>query len=95
MGPKTFNRIIDHIFPKRKEYWGLYGDMFDYPDYAGLPKKISNTLSPEAVDAMQEVLGEHFTKRRDFARAYRATLIDLGERGAKNIVATAAQRHKD
>lgn len=54
--------------------------LFDYPDYAGLPKKIVNQLSPEAVDAMQYVLQESFVRKRDFSRAYKKTLIDLGEK---------------
>jgi hypothetical protein len=85
MGPKTFNHIIDHMFPKRKQYWGLYGDVFDYPDYAGLPSKISYKLSSEAVDAMQFVIDHPYKNKREFARAYKRRLIELGERNAHTI----------
>jgi len=82
MGKKTFLRIVDHIFPIRKKFLEDFDEVFDYPDYGGLPKKISNSLSPEAVDAMQYILdGCKFSSKRDFARAYRNRLLEIGERG--------------
>ncbi len=72
MGPKTFKIIIDRLFPIRKEFWGLYGRNFDYPDYGGLPK---------AVDAIQFILNIKFLRKRDFARAYKQKLKSLGEPG--------------
>lgn len=81
MGPKTFNRIVDHVFPTRKKYFGMWGDQWDFPDYGGLPASIYNTLSSEAVDAMQDILQDAFKRKRDFARAYRDRLRDLGEPG--------------
>jgi len=90
MGPKTFQNIVDYMFPIREKYrhkpgtfymrYGVFGLPFDYPDYAGLHKKVVNQLSPEAVDAMQYVLQESFVRKRDFSRAYKKTLIDLGEK---------------
>lgn len=82
MGPKTFNKIVNHVFPTRKLYNKEGKDwQWDYPDYGGLPKSISHTLSSEAVDAMQDVIQDSFKRKRDFARAYRDRLRDLGERG--------------
>jgi hypothetical protein len=81
MGPKTFKRIIDHVFQTRKEYVGMWGARWDYPDYGGLPKSISYRLSPEAVDAMQNVIQIVYSRKRDFARAYRKELRELGEPG--------------
>jgi hypothetical protein len=81
MGPKTFQRIVDHMFSRRQQYYGMYGDCWDYPNYGGLPKSISSTLSCEAVDAMQDILQDKFARKRDFARAYKQRLFELGEPG--------------
>lgn len=81
MGPKTFQKIIDHVYPVRKKYWGFWGDQWDFPDYGGLPKSISMRLSPEAVDAMQDILHYTYSRKRDFARAYKNRLKELGEPG--------------
>ena len=91
MGPKTFQKIVDHMFPIREEFLDipvLGGEFchrvardFDYPLYGDLPKRISNKLSPEAVDAMQDILQIKFVRKRDFARAYRDRLQELGEHG--------------
>lgn len=82
MGPKSFQRIVDHVFPTRKLYNKEGEDLqWDYPDYGGLPKNISDTLSSEAVDAMQDIIQDSFKRKRDFARAYRDRLRDLGEPG--------------
>jgi hypothetical protein len=77
--PPTFFR--EHKLEGRPVYTNLLlGLPFDYPDYAGLPKKIVNQLSSEAVDAMQFVLQKCFVRKRDFARAYKQKLIDFGEK---------------
>jgi len=82
MGPKTFKRIVDHVFPTRKMYHPEGEDFqWDYPDYGGLSASIYNTLSPEAVDAMQDILHDFYKRKRDFARAYRNRLKELGEPG--------------
>jgi hypothetical protein len=85
VGPKTFKAIVDHLFPIRKEFFaqrpsGGSRD-FDYPDYGGLPKRISNRLSSEAVDALQSILDMKFLNKRDFAKTYKQSLKDLGEPG--------------
>lgn len=78
------------MFPIRKQYFNPGGShlykiniiyVFDFPYYAGLPKKISNTLSSEAVDAMQEILQNRYSRKYLFAKAYKETLRGLGERG--------------
>lgn len=85
MGPKTFKKIIDHLFPIRNNFnykiskentW-----CFDYPCYGMLPKSISNTLSSEAVDAMQHIIEDKFETKIQFAIAYRNRLRELGEPG--------------
>lgn len=82
MGPKTFQRIVDHVFPTRKKYSNDGDDeQWDYPDYGGLPKSISMTLSSEAVDAMQDIIQSSYNRKRDFARAYKNRLEELGEPG--------------
>jgi hypothetical protein len=88
MGPKTFNVVVDCLYPIRRSFYTETGKLFDFPDYGGLPKKVSNKLSPEAVDAMQQVLagigGEvscDFRSKREFIRAFRERLHQLGEPG--------------
>ena len=89
MTEKMFKIIIDHLFPIREKFhdrddydngcW-IDGDVFDYPDYGGLPKNISNRLSSEAVDAMQSIICNGFERKRDFAKAYKDRLEELGEK---------------
>jgi len=61
-----FNKLIDVYFEvalwlyenknslkeklKAEEYW-----VFDYPDYGGMPKKLSNQLSSALVDRIQDM----------------------------------------
>lgn len=85
MTTKVFNEIIDRLFPIRGTLvedtnYGLPYVLFDYPDYGGLPKRISYSLSPEAVDAMQDILYKKYTRKRDFAAAYKERLFELGEK---------------
>lgn len=44
--------MIDYIWDNRKSIIKKY-DCFDYPDYCGLPKRISKNLSSDFVDYMQ------------------------------------------
>lgn len=82
MGPKTFNEIVDRVYPTRKLYNKEGKDLqWDFPDYGGLPKRIINQLSSEAVDAMQSVISQKFVSKKDFAREYRFALRGLGEPG--------------
>jgi hypothetical protein len=90
MGPKTFQRIVDHVFPTRKAYFDLGISPYNwlewgYPDYGGLPYSIYKTLSSEAVDAMQDILQDTYKRKRDFAKAYRDRLRELGEPGNYDI----------
>jgi len=48
---KTFIKAVK-IINARKKKNDLYEE-FDYPDYAGLPKKISNLLNSDEVDLIQ------------------------------------------
>ncbi len=73
---KLFTEISNRIYPFRKEICG-YG--FDWPNYGGLPKKIINRLSPEAVDAIQDVIQSHFVRQRDFERSLKKRMEQLGE----------------
>jgi len=88
MGPRTFKKIIDHIFSIRETFRDkgsnsdLWGKDFDFPNYGELPKNISGTFSSEAVDAMQDVLQTKFVRKRDFARAYKNKLKELDEPGS-------------
>jgi hypothetical protein len=82
MGPKTFIEIVNHVYPTRNKYAFAGGDeQWDFPDYGGLPKRISNTLSSEAVDAMQDIIQSSYSRKRDFVKAYKERLFELGEPG--------------
>jgi hypothetical protein len=85
MTKATFQTLIDFIFPIREKYCNTAGneqqENWDFPNYGGLPKTISNTLSSEAVDAMQEIIQENWTNKLDFSKAYKKALQNLGERG--------------
>lgn len=87
MTKKQFDEIINRIFPIRNilvvssdDPYGPFV-IFDYPNYGGLPKRLSNTLSPEAVDAMQVILHTKYIRKRDFAKAYKDQLFYYGEPG--------------
>lgn len=73
MTKKMFDEIINRIYPIRSEI-----DEFDC-GYGKLPKKISNKLSSEAVDAMQHILCNLYCTKRQFAKAYKDKLFELGE----------------
>ncbi len=97
MGPKTFQRVVDYLFPIRDKFRdgaecnkledketgkpAGWGEQFDYPDYEGLSKTVSNVLSSEAVDALQDILQGKYMRKRDFARAFKNRMFDLGEKG--------------
>ena len=70
---KMCETIVNLIFPIRKEL------DFDFPNYGGLPPKICCKLSPEAVDAMQDILQVKFNRKRTFLTAYKHRLWELGE----------------
>jgi len=44
---------------------------FDYPSYGGLPKPISNKLSSDFVDAMQDEVGELNMDKSYFTKVFR------------------------
>lgn len=96
MTETKFKLIVDFIWKNRKKYQKLMDEdldgSFDYPDYGGLPKKISYTLSPEAVDALQDIWSEvtgrniynkpylgAFKTKREFVKSYKKRLFELGE----------------
>lgn len=60
MKKQTFNEVTKFLFDHRYFYKNFddYCLQFDYPDYLGLPKKLSNLLSPETVDAIQNIINE-------------------------------------
>ena len=90
MTEKVLNEIVDRLFPiretliEREENGWDNNILFDYPDYGGLPKRISYKLSPEAVDAMQQILYNKYSRKRDFKKAYEEELFYLGEKIKKS-----------
>jgi hypothetical protein len=60
---------------KAKKY-----DEFEYPNYAGLPKAVSNKLSPDFVDAIQNCWDFIFTKdKNNWLKMAKTELKNLGE----------------
>lgn len=74
--PETFKIIVDHAWDWHKRYVKANGEMgtFDYPEYGDLPKKISNRLSPEVVDAIQYAEGCNPATKQAFVRLFREQL---------------------
>jgi len=54
------DEVIDFLWKNRKKILDekLYPDGFEFPDYGGLPKKTSNKLSGDFVDAIQAAFYE-------------------------------------
>jgi len=75
---KVFEECIDRLFPVRKT---KSIENFDYPDYGNLPKKLSNTFSPEAVDAIQNTKKELSVakSRKEFSTIWYEEMKRLGE----------------
>ena len=58
-GVQIFEDMIEFLWSNRENLKADKIDghyYFDYPNYGGLPKRISNKLSSEVVDRMQELL---------------------------------------
>ena len=59
---KHFDEIINFLWANRKrllaeiEKSEFHDSIFDEPDYCGLPKKLSNKLSTDFVDAIQQAI---------------------------------------
>lgn len=54
-------------------------EQFDFPSYGGLPSKVFSVLSPEAVDAVQNLLPVEGISKNKFVSTYLSELIRLGE----------------
>ncbi|MDP3981774.1 MAG: hypothetical protein Q8Q33_10210 [Chlamydiota bacterium] len=95
MTKNQFKTIINSLWKNRQklinETANAEIDIFDFPDYGGLPNRIVNALSPEAVDAMQYIWNNFleldiylnpmkgFKTKNEFSRAYMKKLDELGE----------------
>lgn len=73
---KTFNKVVNHIWPIIKYH-------FDFPLYASLPEEIIDELSLKAVNAMQNIKSRYdssFKTKEQFKKIYKEELIRLGEK---------------
>ena len=50
---KWFEYSVDYLWNNRKEITKQF-EYFDYPDYAGIKKSISNRLYGDSVDVIQK-----------------------------------------
>jgi len=77
MHQKTFISIVSHLFPRRQ----IEIPHFDSPTYGGLPVRVYKTISPEAVDAIQNMADELVRSRskNQFAKIWHAEMSRLGE----------------
>jgi hypothetical protein len=87
---KHFNQTRDFLWDNRKKF--LYGSsercQFDFPDYAGMPRKLSNKLSVDDVDAIQQAiasLGKNWNKS-SFSEELMRSLLSFGCLDAKELV---------
>ena len=83
MKKSIFNAVVNHLWDHRY-YYNVYSE-FDFPFYAGIPKKYSRYLSTEAVDAIQSlwtniIEKDLYTSKRTFAEDLRFELEYLGEK---------------
>lgn len=73
MTQQEFDIVVSYIFPIRNII------DFNFPDYSGLPSRVSDRLSSEAVDALQIVLSGKYSRKSTFSSAYNKRLAELGE----------------
>ena len=70
------DELVDYLFNARRKLIYVDGGVdFDYPDYGGLPKKISNRLSSDVVDRIQSNLEEIAQSRTK--KSFEAELVPL------------------
>lgn len=79
-GIYLFEELVWHLWEHRKDI--IASDFeFNYPDYAGLPKRISNRLSGDVVDTIQETLKTYgmsiMRRKRSLGRALRIALFPM------------------
>lgn len=76
---KNLAKLCAVSYKNHPELWveetqfGSLESMFDFPEYGGLPKKISNKLSSDCVDVIQDyvfdvISGEKFSASRLYKR---------------------------
>lgn len=79
---KTFTKAVDYLWNNRKELKKKFYNkdepkpweyqVFDYPDYYGMPKRISNKLDGDFVDALQRntylLLKGEFKTKKEFIK---------------------------
>lgn len=83
MKKSIFNAVVNHLWDHR--YYYNNASEFDYPWYAGIPKKYSRYLSHESVDAIQSlwekiIEKDFYTSKRTFVEDLRFELEYLGEK---------------
>ena len=80
--PEVLGMIYDKLSKKKS-------CQFDFPDYAGLPKKIANGLSSEFVDGVQSVCDKIVSMSKDkWVKLAQSKLKELGESKWSNDVKT-------
>lgn len=76
-----FNYLVDELWKKRKK---LNNTNFDFPDYCNIPTSLSNSLSPEAVDAIQSVFSPSnksaIKSKKIFSKELYLSIVGLGEK---------------
>lgn len=61
---KNLQQAVDWLWNNRKQLKKQMDEIgidFDFPDYAGMPKRIHNKLTPRQVDLIQDFAGELLT----------------------------------
>jgi len=81
-GLKLFKQLIDHLW-KNRELLFNKNFLFDYPDYAGLPKQVSQKLTSTVVDVIQEIFyyqnQTKFIKKSQLEQALKRALFLLAD----------------
>lgn len=82
---KTFEKIVKHLWLywpwPEADYVAASYTWFNFPEYGFLDKRISNHLSPDAVDAIQDTVHrpkKNYKNMREFKSKLRKRMIELG-----------------
>lgn len=85
MTKKTFNEITDFYWKHRDFYFYFDEDFVpEYPDYGCLPNRLSQKMSSEAVDSLQDVWSDIFQSedvktKKQFRQKWKSAMKELGE----------------
>lgn len=73
-GIQMFEDIVNCLWRNREQCVDDY--VFDFPEYGGLPTRIANKISSQAVDTIQELYSPHYMSQIKRKSTFRKLLKD-------------------